>query len=286
MLTCLSQEDLWNNSGTSDKLYIVQVQRDDSVAPPKFLTVAYYGRRGQPLRRTQKFSGTSQRTAENEADNVISTKRSEGYGDLAPGMSVTGLPPGTPTVGAAVASPSPIVPPPVPPAEPYPFPVGISDAVLKKVLVDDNYLAMPFPAGNELMVLSLSRGAGIVVEYAAPGVKLPTLAEASLNAVLATSAFDGGKQSKIVVAIRQGVCDVFDLLMLRSNNVSNIPYLERLSSLEILFESQAHMVIHNVWSYEDKEALISRMEAEKGRVVFCSMDSADPLADPLLVLEL
>lgn len=252
-LTCIHQVALENTIGTSDKLYIIQVQQN--AATGEYQTVAYSGRRGSSLVTQPKYTGLSEAIALTEAAKVEKSKRKGGYVvmSVTAGSPITGMPAGVPVWGGASAA-SAAMPAVVVAAATGPLVMlaqVASEADFPIYINDDNWVVQKKYDGERVTV-SLSR-AGIQA-YNRKGVARPLTAAAQkeLSELLARTDFSNDKVAVLDGELMGDTYVIYDVLMLRDNDTRNLPYDERYGMLELLLDDKPHMLAPTGWTAEEK----------------------------------
>jgi predicted DNA-binding WGR domain protein len=263
-LTCLSQVVLHNTTGSSDKLYVVQVQQDTGPAGTEYLAVGYYGRRGATLSRAEKYKGTSRTSADAAASRLEREKRKDGYLDYSGGSSIPGMPSGAPAFGGP-ATTSPAAAPAASAAPVGPVPMLAEDvrdeAHLEELILDPAW-AFQKKFDGERVPTSVRRKAmqGFNRKGAARG--LTSGAESLLKKLIARPDFADEREAQLDGELMGDDYVVYDALILRDNDVRQLPYYERYSMLEVLLADQPQLLAETAWSEDEKRAMLERARKE------------------------
>lgn len=263
---CLRQVALECTAGTSDKLYIIQVEQHGS----EYRTMGYNGRRGRGLTTQEKYKGPSLAAAYTKADEVERDKRrsrSSPYTTLStpPGVPIPGMPAGAPTPGATPASSST----PAPSAPSAPVADGPVVMLAQPVAREDieNYLTDPTwglqrKYDGERITVSVRRSA--IQAYNRDGISRPLSAVAHDRLVSLTiqSDFNGERETILDGELMGDILIVYDVLVLRDNDMRKLCYDERYAMLEGLFENETDLLAPMAFSEEEKRKMLARAEAE------------------------
>ncbi|MEX3984178.1 hypothetical protein AB4Y45_35065 [Paraburkholderia sp. EG287A] len=270
-MTCIRQEALHNQKGSSDKLYIMHVYRIDDATGTTYSAVFYNGRRGSSLVRRPNYHGPSQAAANADFDKQERTKRREGYDDyIIPASGIPGLPAGIPAFGGpATASPTPAAAPAAKPAPAAPVSIGPAlmrpediDAVrLEELLKDPDWVAQKKYDGERCPV-SIRRTGMLATNLNGIARGLTSGAEALLKQPLAQPDFGGERETLVDGEIMGDAYVIYDVLTLRNNDVRSLPYYERFGSLEALFGSYPGLLAETAWTEAEKRAMLARAIAE------------------------
>lgn len=255
-LTCIHQVALENTIGTSDKLYVIQVQQD--AATGEYQTVAYSGRRGSSLVTQPKYKGPSEVAALKEVVKVETSKRKGGYTVMSvrAGSPITGMPAGVPVWGGASAASTAM------PAVAISAATGpkvmlaqvAPESELQKFIDDKNWVAQKKYDGERVTV-SLSRAA--IQAYNRKGIARPLtdVAHKELTELLALTDFSNDRTTVLDGELMGDTYVVYDVLMMRDNDTRSLAYDERYGMLELLLDGKPHMLAPTGWTADEKDEL-------------------------------
>ncbi len=263
-VTCLSQVALEFRSGTSDKVYVVQVQQHDLPSGTEYRAMGYSGRRGQKLIPQEKYKGPSKASAESKAVKVEEEKRTKsGYSTMAglpPGMpadapvfggpaipgSATGTTPSTPTVVGIIPMRAEV----------------LAEDDLETYLTDPNWVCQKKYDGERSPV-SMRRKGITATNLKGVARTLAASTEAELKRMLALHDF--GDERETVLDGEEmpgGYFVAYDVTTLRDNDVRKLPFEERYAMMEILFENHMGMLAPVAFSETEKRKMIAQAREE------------------------
>ncbi|WP_126223652.1 RNA ligase family protein [Burkholderia ambifaria] len=279
--TCLSQVALHCTTGTSDKLYIVQVEQHElAKGVIEYRAVGYYGRRGGSLSVAEKYKGPSLAAANAEAGRLERDKRRD-YTDYSIPGGIPGMPSDAPTfggpagaAGGASAGTTPVSSaPPVVGIMPMLADVLTEDR-LEDLLADANW-GMQRKYDGERVPVSMRRN-GLTATNRKGAVRgLTTGAEKELNRLLAQPDFGDEKESVVDGELMGDEYIIYDIVTLRDNDMRKLSYDERYAALEELVADRPNLLAETAWTEEQKRAMLERARAEAWEgVVFRELGSA------------
>ena len=265
-LTCTHQVALEYRGGGSDKLYIIQVQRDDTTGA--YLAVGYNGRRGSRLTRNEKYNGPSEATAKSAADKLEREKRgSSGYTDhiVAAGTRITGMPADAPVFGGTSTASSAPTATPMAKAIVGALPMLAKEADEKRAaeLMDDPNWGMQCKYDGERVTVSLRRSNIQAANRKGEARPLTAPAEAALKKLLAMPDFGDDRETVVDGELMGDVYVIYDLITLRDNDVKSMSCEERYSALEELLEDHSHLLAPMAWTADEKRAMLAKAQLEK-----------------------
>lgn len=265
-LTCLSQTALDYVDGRSDKLYIVQVQEDDSGAGVEYVAVGYYGRRGSTLSTAQKYRGPSRASADAAADRMVREKTGKGYSSMAvaAGAKITGMPASAPTFGgASVGSPSSAAPVTKPVVGIVPMRAEVlAEADLEAYLTDPNWVVQRKYDGERSPV-SMRRSGLTATNLKGTQRTLAASSEAELKTLLALPDFGDERETTVDgEELPGGIYVIYDVVTLRDNDVRKLAFDERFAMLEELLAGNLGLLAPTAWTEAEKRAMLDQARAE------------------------
>lgn len=278
--TCLSQVALHCTSGSSDKLYIVQVEMHEPTAgAAEFRAVGYYGRRGGPLSIAEKYKGPSLTAAKAQADKLERDKRRD-YADYSiPAGGIPGMPAAAPklggTAGTAGGAPTSTSPAPSTPVGIMPMLADVlTEERLEELLADANW-GMQRKYDGERVPVSMRRS-GLTATNRKGAVRgLTTGAETELKRLLAQPDFGDEKESVVDGELMGDEYIIYDIVTLRDNDMRKLSYDERYAALEELVADRPNLLAETAWSEQQKRAMLERARAEEWEgVIFRELGSA------------
>lgn len=266
--TCLSSESLHFVGGTSNKLYVMQVEQTVDGPNITYQANGYYGANGATLKLAKKYDNTSRVTAEAEAAKVISEKKRKGYKpmpSLAPGM-----PAGAPTTlgGSGISVPSTST-------TSTPSFIGpevmlasdltreSEDTEFAALLSNPNWI-MQKKYDGERCVVSVSRAA--IQAYNKKGAARP-LAQNTIEEIkrlIASPIFSDNKEVILDGEVMLGGDFVaYDILTYGGLDVRPFGYEERYGQLEVLLSTIVPgMLAPCAWSEAEKRAMLQQATDE------------------------
>ena len=255
-ISCYSQVALHYVGGGSDKLYVLQLLQEVTPAGLQYMTMGYYGRRGSPLRKHEIYKGTNFGSAKTEYDKKVREQRSQGYLDYSftPGTAVTGMPPSAPIFGAAAGSATPVS---VPAASTGYLPMkakAISFEQALTCIANQNYAAQQQFDGERVTV-SVRRNAIVGFNGKGASVTLPAGVHESLKPLLARTDFQEERETVLDGQVIGDDLIIYDAIILRDNDIRDVPYHERYAALELLLESAPHLLADTAWTEAEKQSL-------------------------------
>jgi len=268
-ITCLSQVALQCVDGTSDKLYVIQVQEEDlGGGVLQYLTIGYYGRRGSALKEARKYNGASQAAAQAAADRLERDKRSGGYTNYTTSAysTIPGMPASAPTFAGSsggVAASTATAPARGKGVGPLPMlAVVAEERHLVELMTSPNFAAQ-IKYDGERTTVSLRRS-GIQAYNRKGDIKpLTSGAEATLKRLLSLPDFSDERETILDGELMGDVFVAYDLITLRDNDMRAIPFEERYCALEeLLVEEHAPLLAPCAWSPEERAALKAKVESE------------------------
>lgn len=260
---CLSRVALECTAGTSDKLYIIQVEQDGT----EYCAMGYSGRRGATLVPQEKYRGPSLSAAQAKADKVEREKRrSSGYTTYT-GTTIPGMPAGAPSPGATPPAGSPSAP--ATPAPAAPVVQGPVVMLAQPASRDDieTYLANPEwgmqrKYDGERISVSVRRSGIQAYNRKGIGRSLSTIAHDRLVKLSIQPDFSDDRETVLDGELMGDILVVYDVLTLRDNDVRKLCYDERYAALEALLENEADLLAPTAFTEAEKRALLARAEAE------------------------
>lgn len=279
--TCLSQVALHCTTGTSDKLYIVQVEQHE-LSPGVFEYHAngYYGRRGGPLSTANKYKGPSLTAAKSQADKLERDKRRD-YADFSiPAGGIPGMPAAAPkfggTAGAAGGAPTGAAPAPSAPAVVGIMPMladVLTEDRLEEKLADPNW-GMQRKYDGERVPVSMRRSGLVATNRKGAARGLTSGAETELKRLLAQPDFGDEKETTVDGELMGDEYIIYDLVTLRDNDVRKLSYDERYAALEELVADRPNLLAETAWTEEQKRTMLERARVEQWEgVVFRELNS-------------
>lgn len=265
-LTCTHQVTLENRTGGSDKIYVVQVQHDDTTGA--YLAVGYYGRRGSSLSRAEKYNGPSAAAAKSAADKLEREKRTKsGYTDhvLAPGATIPGMPAGVPKFGGTSTASSAPAATTIAKAIVGVLPMLAKEADEKRAaeLMDDSDWGMQCKYDGERVTVSLRRSGIQAANRKGEARPLTAPAEAALKKLLAMPDFGDERETVVDGELMGDVYVIYDLITLRDNDAKSMSCMERYSALEELLQDHSHLLAPMAWTTDEKRAMMAKAQLEK-----------------------
>jgi bifunctional non-homologous end joining protein LigD len=264
-LTCLKQVALEYVGGGSDKIYVVQVQQNDTAAGTAYLAVGYYGRNGSSLSRAEKYNGSSLASATAAADKLEREKRTKSsYTDktVAPGARVTGMPSDAPVFGgASTGTPTPTA---MKKAIVGVLPMLAKEADEARVaeLLDDPDWGAQRKYDGERVTVSLRRSAIQAANRKGEARPLTAPAEAALKKLLAQTDFSDDRETVFDGELMGDEYVIYDIITLRDNDMKKMSGEERYSALEELLSDNLGLLAPMAWSPDEKRAMLARAHAE------------------------
>lgn len=263
-VTCLSQVALEFRSGSSDKVYVIQVQQEVLASGTEYKTYGYYGRRGQTLKPQEKYKGPSRTAADAAAEKLEKEKRSKsGYSSMA------GSPPGMPSDAPVFGGPA--IPGAASTAAPaMPAVVGIvpmraevlDEADLEKYLTDSDWVCQKKYDGERSPV-SMRRSGITATNLKGVARTLAATSEAELKRMLAMPDFGDSRETVVDgEEMPGGYFIAYDIVTLRDNDVRKIPFEERYAMMEMLFENHQGLLAPTAFSETDKRKMLAQAQAE------------------------
>lgn len=278
-ITCLSQIALSYMDSRSDKLYIIQVQQEETTAGTVYKTVGYYGRRGASLSVATKYTGASLPSANAAATKMEREKRGKGYGTWSiPAAGIPGMPAGAPKLGAAPTGGTPASS-----ATPAPAAKAIVGQLpmLAEAIDEDSlefYLTSPDWAAQrkydgERGVVSMRRSGFQPTNRKGELRAITQAVNDALSRFLSQPDFSDERETVVDGELMGDVYVIYDVLTLRDNDVRKQSYAERFASLEMLLDTDLGMLAETAWTEEEKRALLdrARKEAWEG-IIFRQID--------------
>lgn len=263
---CLKQVALECTAGTSDKLYIIQVEQHGS----EYRTMGYNGRRGRGLTAQEKYKGSSLADAHAKADEVERDKRrsrTSPYTTLptTPGVPIPGMPAGVPTP-ASGSAPSPSAPVPSAPAPSVTGPVAMLAQPVEREDIE-TYLTDPAwglqrKYDGERVTVSVRRSGIQAYNRDGIGRTLSAVAHDRLVKLTIQPDFNGDRETMLDGELMGDILIVYDVLVLRDNDMRKLCYDERYGMLEALFENETDLLAPMAFSEEEKRKLLAQAEAE------------------------
>ena len=273
-ISCVTQVGLEFVGGGSDKLYVIQVQADDASGKPEYIAVGYYGRRGGSLSTTQKYKGSSLSAAETAARKLEADKRGKGYTNYSGSATIPGLPASAPVFGGVAIAGTTTVKPTRVVTGPTVMLAEVADKTKAAILLASSTWATQKKYDGERVPVSLTRAR--IEAYNRKGQVRPLTANAELEmkSILALPDFSDERETIVDGELMGDEYIVYDLLVLRDNDVSKLPFVERFSLLEELFDSKLHLLAETAWSDEEKSAMYAKAGDEEWEgVMFREVDS-------------
>ncbi|CAB5514285.1 hypothetical protein LMG26857_03344 [Achromobacter anxifer] len=266
-IECIHQVALECRSGTSDKVYVIQVQKDTTGPIPNFRTCGYSGRRGGRLTEQEKYNGPSEASALAKANSVERDKRtgSSRYTTMAvsAGATIAGMPSGVPVFGGASVPGTPSASTAAPAAiGPTPKKAKVAAAAEIVVFNASSDWATQRKYDGERCVMSLRRGQ--IVGFNLKGMQMSVSAkvEKEFEALLTQPDFNNARETVLDGELMGDVYVAYDILTLRNNDMRDMPFAERFSALELLLDSNLGLLAETAWSESEKAAMRARAEAE------------------------
>lgn len=263
-------------SGSSDKLYVVQIHEHETPSGTEFSVVGFYGRRGGSLRSTQKYKGSSKSLAEADARKLIDSKLKTGY-EVIPSSSVTGMPSSAPIFGgtsvthsgAASATPVKAVTGPIPMlAE------SVKDDDHTLELIEDSNWGMQRKYDGERVVVSVSRKGIQAYNRRGQARSISTEVEAELKKLLALPDFQDDKETVLDGELMGDVFVAFNILTLRDSDIRSFSFDERYTAMEELLKDHSGLLAPLAWSVDDKRSMLeSAINEDWEGVMFINLDS-------------
>lgn len=281
-LTCLSQVALQCVDGTSDKLYIIQVQEEDlGGGVLVYHAIGYYGRRGSALKEARKYNGPSQAAAQAAADRLERDKRGGGYTTytMSAGSSIPGMPATAPSFSSSGSSTT-VSSTPAPArgkgVGPLPMLAVVAEEKHLSTLMTSSDFAAQIKYDGERTPVSLRRSA--IQAYNRKGDIKPLTggAEATLKRLVALPDFSDERETILDGELMGDVYVAYDLIMLRDNDMRGLSFEERYSALEeLLADEHASLLAPCAWTPEEREALKAKVECEGMEgMMFRSLEAA------------
>lgn len=265
-LTCISQIALECTTGSSDKLYIIQVQHDTSTGD--YFCVGYSGRRGSALAKQPKYTGKSSAIADATATKLEREKRSKsGYvtHPLAAGVAPVGMPSGTPVFGgASVASPSAGTTTPATPVITGPLPMlaeAIDEARAMALLEDPDW-GLQKKYDGERVPVSLRRSDIQATNRKGFARPLTDVTINTLKKLLTLPDFMDDRETSVDGELMGDEYVIYDITKLRDNDVTKLSCEERYAALEAMLENHLGLLAPMAWSTAEKKAMFAQAQAE------------------------
>lgn len=257
-LTCKSQTFLACTTGTSDKLYVIQVEENTILHT--FEAVGYYGRRGKTLSKTVKYSGPSSSAALAAAVKLETEKRSKGY--VSESGAIPGMPAGAPSPTAAstaatpVAAVSSVSRPVVGPSVMLALPV--EDEAHALAMLDANEWICQKKYDGERVTVSLRRSKIEAFNRKGQSRPLSKAVEDDFKRLLGLPDFSGERETILDGELMGNDTYIaYDLLFIRDRDVQSVPYFERFGMLECLLETHPHLLVATAWDVAEKRTMYS-----------------------------
>lgn len=278
---CLDQATLHCTTGTADKLYVVQLIREDDGT---FSCMGYNGRRGNALVVQPKVSRGTEFAARTAFNELCHDKRKKYTTPITNpvGYALIGMPASAPIfmgVGAAPAA-TPVAPP-VPAAPPAPIPSMLIPQLARPITLaelETQYLAnsaygMQQKFDGERLTLRLQRGRIIggnrngVVTTLSAGIQ--ALCDKLVNA---SAVFD--QEASVLLDCEILLGDrlaIFDMVRYREEDLHEVGFVERYFQLEDLLAPiiargilppNSIVLAETVWSEAGKRAMLAKAQAE------------------------
>lgn len=262
---CLSQVALECTKGSSDKLYVVQVQQHETAAGTAYVAMGYYGRRGSSLSETEKYRGHSLPSAQAAAERLERDKRKEyTVMTVAPGGRITGMPSSAPVFGGTSA-PAPATPMPTkkPVVGIMPMrPVVVPKERIPELLSDPNHGAQRKYDGERVLV-SLRRSAIQATNLKGEARPLTAPVEAKFQSLMVLPDFSDDRETVVDGELMGDVYVAYDLITLRDNDMRAYSYDERYAALEELLVNYPSLLAPTAWTEREKRAMLAKAEAER-----------------------
>lgn len=255
---CLSQVVLAFVGGGSDKLYVVQVEQD--TAAGSYRAVGYYGRRGASLSETVKYDGPNKASAESAARTLQSSKTSKGY-TISPMASVPGMPASAPLPGstpATTASPAAPTAAPAAPAVQGPAVMlaEVADEAMLEVILESSDWVLQKKYDGERVPVSLRRDGVQAFNRKRALRPLTSAVDGEFKRLIPLPDFNENRQTLFDGELMGDEYVIYDVLVLRDNDVTKLPFVERFSLLEALLESRPGLLAQTAWTTEEKRQLL------------------------------
>lgn len=258
-LTCTRQIFLACTTGTSDKIYVIQVEEEETAGLHTFEAVGYYGRRGKTLSKTVKYSGPSSAAALAAAIKLETEKRSKGY--ISESGAIPGMPAGAPSPTAA--SPAAV---PVAAVSSVSRPV-VGPSVMLALTVENEAQALAMLEANEWICQKKYDGDRVTVSLRRSKIEafnrkgqsrpLSKAVENDLKRLLGLPDFSGERETILDGELMGDTYIAYDLLFIRDRDVQSVPYFERFGMLECLLETHPHLLAATAWDVAEKRNMYS-----------------------------
>lgn len=275
---CIKQAYLAHRSGSSDKVYVVQLNQDGA----NYEVRGYNGRRGGSLtaQRT-KYSGTSLSRATDEFNSLVDSKLrhpSTPYHEVT-GSTPTGMPTSAPVYGgpAAPASAAASTPPgrsvaADAPQLMLPIKADLIPTELSDLIESDNWVMQQKYDGTRSPV-RMSRAS--IVLYNKLGVQSGPSTEVAelLSPFQSRTEFNGGAEMLMDAELMGTELVVYDLIEYRGRDVRALPFVERYTMLEDLFEGSV-VLAPVAWTKDEKLAMQKKAQTNSWEgLILRDMDS-------------
>lgn len=265
-ITCIHQTPLECRSGTSDKVYIVQVQEDTSGPVASYKALGFSGRRGATLtQQSPVYEGPNRASAIAAAEKLEKTKRtgSSRYTTMAvaAGATISGMPASAPVFGGASAAPA------TPAAAVAPLTSYVlmrakeaTEAQKAEMLTSPDWAEQRKYDGMRASI-SLRRSSILAYNLKGTQMTLSAVAESELKKLLSQPDFSNERETILDGELMGDVFVAYDILILRDVDMRNTPFYERFTALESLLERFPGLLAPTAWSEAEKRAM--REQAEK-----------------------
>lgn len=265
-ITCIHQAPLECRSGTSDKVYIVQVQEDTSGPVASYKALGFSGRRGATLtQQAPVYEGPNRASAIAAAEKLEKTKRtgSSRYTTMAvaAGATISGMPASAPVFGGASAAPA------TPAAAVAPLTSYVlmrakeaTEAQKAEMLTSPDWAEQRKYDGMRASV-SLRRSSILAYNLKGTQMTLSAVAESELKKLLTQPDFSNERETILDGELMGDVFVAYDILFLRDVDMRTTPFYERFTALESLLERFPGLLAPTAWSEAEKRAM--REQAEK-----------------------
>lgn len=267
-IECVHQEALECRMGTSDKLYVVQVQkRDMGTAGIEYLTVGYHGRRGATLSRAEKYKGPSLADARAKADKLARDKRmgASRYTTHAttPGVPVTGMPSSAPVPGAAsvpssAAVPAAAIPTPGPDSYLPMLAETVKDADELELLLSSPDWVAQRKYDGERALISVRRSGCVATNRKGLVRPLTDATLSSFTLIRAKRDFSDEREAVLDGELMGEVFVAYDMLFMRSQDFRDLAFDERYASMELLLAEAPGLLAPTAWTEKDKRAMLEQ----------------------------
>lgn len=262
-VTCLNQVALECTTGSSDKLYVVQVQQHETAAGTEYVAMGYYGRRGAALSKTEKYRGPSLPSAQAAADRLERDKRKE-YTTLvvAPGARISGMPSDAPVFGGASAPVSTSMPTRKPVVGILPMLAMVAKEEHVPDLLSHSNYGVQCKYDGERVPVSLRRSAIQATNRKGEARPLTGPVEAEFKKLLAQPDFSDERETVLDGELMGDVYVAYDLITLRDNDMRLKSFDERFAALEELLANHQGLLAPTAWTESDKRAMLAKAQAE------------------------